>query len=278
MSWVSYFDNTKWQQAVGLPFGTWDGSEWDAENAGGTDYYLGLDSIGTWSDGFTPTMFRVTFTGATPLFYIFVDDNGNPIDEDDGSGSITSLQEKTLTFSSYNISAAFFGNYSGTFSITNIEFDDGSSESSSSSSSSANSNISDSNSSSSSSESFSFSSTSNSSSSSSTSDDGSLYGLRCYDSSGDLILDTTKRVTRLIDSREVAGGVDSYYDISDDFSELDDDDVFCIGFCLETNKTTASIKWDVYDTYIRVTYRPKGVSVLGETFPSGNTLIVTYGY
>lgn len=60
-SWVSIFDNTKWQN---LANSSWDGTKWVASGPP-ADMVLEFKSGTTWRDGFRPT--KVRFTG-TAMF------------------------------------------------------------------------------------------------------------------------------------------------------------------------------------------------------------------
>ena len=60
-SWVSYFDNTKWEIRN---YGSWNASGWwDSEDDGDGYEYVDLSPIGVWASGFEPVACRITYTG-----------------------------------------------------------------------------------------------------------------------------------------------------------------------------------------------------------------------
>lgn len=113
-----YFDNTKWQV---VEYGSWDGSEWDAEYTLLLDgvYFLFLDAIDSWSTGFRPTSVTITYTGAERGLYLTASDESET--DEIFSGSIDSGTPAYLTFGINDLNSLFM--YSlDTFSITNIVF------------------------------------------------------------------------------------------------------------------------------------------------------------
>ena len=176
MGWVAHFDNSDWNPI----YGTWDGSEWDSE----LDEFelIILQELGSWASEYRPTKIRITFTDVASVALEIVDTDGNTIGSD---ATYSSGQELDIDFDEYALDLDYIQIVDSTtsFSITNIEFDEGGSSSSSSSSSysesvsssssSSSSRSSSSSSSSSSSRSSSSSSSSRSSSSSSSSSESS---------------------------------------------------------------------------------------------------------
>jgi hypothetical protein len=124
--WVSYFDNTIWNE--GWAQGTWTGSQWDAA-AAKSGYGLGLFPLtsvlppvsggGGWEVGFRPTKVRVTHNASGSANFLEMTDTDYNVVL--SVGSYISLTEVDITWGSADDWQLFMGDGSA-FSVTNIEF------------------------------------------------------------------------------------------------------------------------------------------------------------
>ncbi len=114
MEWVTYFDNTYWQDAGEAVHYSWTGSTWLADLASDD---AGLAPIGTWSTGLRPTALIMNY-GPTEEVTI-KDTNGDTI----GYAALyTSGEELELTFGNYDIGTMTCDNVDSNQVITNIRF------------------------------------------------------------------------------------------------------------------------------------------------------------
>lgn len=116
--WVSILDNTKWQDGGAKATFTWNvGGWWEWAGAPGTGY---LEAIGTWADGFRPTMVRVTYSGTLPSELQVVDDTLTVVGSDGYYHSGSAIE--FIPFLSNDIFQLRFNVWDSDLNITNIEF------------------------------------------------------------------------------------------------------------------------------------------------------------
>lgn len=118
--WVEHFDNNDWSVLDGI--GSWSSNTWIPSVFGGNTYILNIGVIGSWATSYRPTKMRITFTGSITCNYncrISDTDNGGIWDAD--SDPISSGQELTLTFGSYDIYSLSLSS-SSNFTVTDIGF------------------------------------------------------------------------------------------------------------------------------------------------------------
>ena len=127
-SWVSYFDDTIWDQVFAT--GTWTGSQWDSGIGRGStnriwisplnSVYSPVSGAGGWEVGFRPTKIRITYDTGIPVSVAMSDNltsiaSVNPYNSGD---------EITIAWATQDLWSLSLTN-TGTnppFSITNIEF------------------------------------------------------------------------------------------------------------------------------------------------------------
>ena len=135
MSPLSRFDNTEWSPGPG----TWvPGDHWEPASVAGPRWVLGLSELGTWVNGFRPSYYTITLSGATSAATYIWDKDESTI-AGNANTSYNSGQLIPISFGVDDIGEMYIRSFiSGDyFNVTNIEFWSSSSSSSVSSSSSS---------------------------------------------------------------------------------------------------------------------------------------------
>ncbi len=134
ISWTQRFDDADWEPQTGFGSGgVWDDAnqEWDSELVG-SQQRVRLWDIGTWGESYRPTKLRVTWVGGGTKDIFLHDEDGNAINPDAADSlALSSGHEINLnTWTDYDIwglAIQAIGDDMGVaFSVTNIEFSDGS--------------------------------------------------------------------------------------------------------------------------------------------------------